>query len=112
VVAILADENIRESVVAGLRDRDVDVVPAQELGLGGASDEVLMERARDGERLLLTNDNDLLGLADERDHRGLVFQATQYAEPSDVPRSVVGSSRRYRRTPSMARSSTSHDRSP
>jgi len=56
--ALLADENISPDVVAALRRRGVDVTTATELGLGGASDAALLDRAASERRVILTHDAD------------------------------------------------------
>ena len=52
----LLDENVPPSVGVFLRDMGLDVVHAKEVGMLGASDEHIMERARYEERTLITFD--------------------------------------------------------
>jgi hypothetical protein len=54
----LADENFNNDVVRGLRRRipSIDLVRAQDVGLSGAQDDVLLAWAADEQRVLLTHD--------------------------------------------------------
>jgi uncharacterized protein DUF5615 len=58
VLAFLTDENFKGDIVRGLRQQrpDLDVVRVQDVGLSGADDEVILERAAQQGRLLLTHD--------------------------------------------------------
>jgi hypothetical protein len=54
----LADENLNNDILRGLyrRDATVDIVRAQDVGLGGASDEEVLAWAAREERIVLTHD--------------------------------------------------------
>jgi len=58
VIAFLADENFSRKVVRGLllRDPTLTVLTVQQLGLGGAKDEVLLDYAARHGYVLLTHD--------------------------------------------------------
>jgi hypothetical protein len=58
LLAFLADENFKGEIVRGLRHQrpELDVVRVQDVGLSGADDEVILERAAQEARLLLTHD--------------------------------------------------------
>jgi uncharacterized protein DUF5615 len=58
VLAFLTDENFKGDIVRGLRHQrpELDLVRVQEVGLSGADDEVILERAAQESRLLLTHD--------------------------------------------------------
>jgi len=54
----LADENFNNDIVRGLRRRNqnIDIIRAQDIGLSGVSDELLLEWAAEQKRVLLTHD--------------------------------------------------------
>lgn len=66
MIAFLADENLKRKIISGLLRRNpaVDVVRAQEAGLAGVDDRVLLEWAARNQRVLLTHDvQTLVGFA-------------------------------------------------
>jgi hypothetical protein len=58
VIAFLADENFNREIVRGLlrRHPHLDIVTAQEAGLGGLKDAPLLAWAAEHQRCLLTHD--------------------------------------------------------
>lgn len=85
----MADEHVRRSVVRGLRDRGIDTRTVRGVGLGGASDDRLLEVSLEHGWLLLTNDDDLLRLAHSGTHAGIIFQTTQFVDAGELLRAVV-----------------------
>jgi hypothetical protein len=72
------DENVQSAIVAGLRQRSMDIVTAEERNQRQTDDEVLLETATAEQRLMLSNDTDFLRIHAEwlrvgRDHAGIVF---------------------------------------
>lgn len=66
MIAFLADENLKRKIISGLlrRNPSVDVVRAQDVGLSGVDDRVLLEVAARHNRVLLTHDvQTLVGFA-------------------------------------------------
>lgn len=61
--ALLSDENIHPDVVAFLRSEGIDVLDVREASLTGASDEDLLHRAVEQDRVVLTHDSDFGTLA-------------------------------------------------
>ena len=57
-VAIYADNNIREDILAGVRTFDIDVLRARNDGNERMDDEPLLERSTALDRVLLTEDSD------------------------------------------------------
>jgi hypothetical protein len=57
-VAIYADNNVREDILAGLRTFGIDVLRARDDGNERMDDEPLLERATALDRVLLTEDSD------------------------------------------------------
>jgi hypothetical protein len=55
---LLADENLNNNIVRGvrLRDPDIDLVRVQDVGLSGANDPTVLEWAAGHQRILLTHD--------------------------------------------------------
>jgi hypothetical protein len=58
VIRLLADENFNNNIVRGvrLRDRGLDLIRVQDIGLSGASDPTVLEWAAGHQRVLLTHD--------------------------------------------------------
>ncbi|MBI1787871.1 MAG: DUF5615 family PIN-like protein [Acidobacteria bacterium] len=66
MIAFLADENLKGKIMGGLlrRSPSVDVVRAQDVGLTGVDDRILLEWAAGHNRILLTHDvQTLVGFA-------------------------------------------------
>lgn len=66
MIAFLADENLKRKIISGLlrRNPSVDVVRAQDIGLSGVDDRILLEVAARHNRVLLTHDvQTLVGFA-------------------------------------------------
>jgi hypothetical protein len=69
VIRLLIDENFNHDLVRGLlrRSTGADLVRVQDLGLRGASDDVVLDRAASEGRVVLTHDvATLIGRAYER----------------------------------------------
>ncbi len=78
MLAAIADEHVHAATIAGLRRRGMDVVTAQERGLCGVDDEILLALASSEGRLVLTYDTDFLRihaqwLISGKSHAGIVF---------------------------------------
>lgn len=72
------DEHIANSVVEGLRRRDIDVMTTSEASMRGATDEQQLLYAGEQQRVLVTKDDDFLRLhAEDIQHHGIVFIPTQ-----------------------------------
>lgn len=77
-VGLYADHHLPRSIVVGLRLRGVDVLTAQEDGRAEASDLSLLTRSVELGRVMVTQDQDFLVLADTwlaegRRFAGIVF---------------------------------------
>lgn len=77
-VALFMDHHVSAAITAGLRDRNVDVLTAMEEGAAQWPDEHILERAKEIDRVVFTQDDDFLVLADawieaERPFAGLVY---------------------------------------
>lgn len=62
----------------------MDIRTAEAFNLGGASDERLLDHCHKRGRVLLTNDDDLLRLAEKQAHAGIIFQTTQFLAPGEL----------------------------
>jgi hypothetical protein len=80
MIPLYMDENVRGAITRGLRARSVDVLTAQEDGYDGVLDPLVLDRATELERLLFTNDDDMLSLAVARYRAGTWFFGVIYAE--------------------------------
>lgn len=73
-VRYYTDEHIALAIVAGLRQRGIDVLTTQEAGMIGASDEAQLARARAEGRVTLSQDDDFLRLhAQGLRHSGIAY---------------------------------------
>ena len=59
-----ADENLKAAIVAGLRQRGMDLVTAEDRNQRRTDDELFLETATAEGRLLLTNDTDFLRITE------------------------------------------------
>src|SRR5690606_34734549 len=78
-IALYMDVHVHRAITVGLRLRGVDVLTAQEDGYRTASDERLLERATELQRVLFTQDDDLLAEAKRRQEAGVAFAGVIYA---------------------------------
>ena len=73
------DVHVRRAITVGLRLREVDVITAQEDGTAQLSDPKLLDRATALNRVLFSQDADLLREAVWRQRRGKYFAGVIYA---------------------------------
>lgn len=79
-IRFYTDEPVARAVVKGLRRRGVDVLTVPEAGTLGVSDAEQLQRARDDERVIFTQDDDFLRLAAAgADHAGVVYASQERA---------------------------------
>ena len=83
-VRFYMDVHVPYAITTGLRLRDVDVLTAQEDGAREMEDEKLLDRARTLGRVLITQDDDLLIEACERQRSGGSFAGVIYAHQLSV----------------------------
>ena len=77
-IGLYTDHHVPRAIVDGLRLRDVDIVTAAEDGAARLDDDTLLDRAQEVGRVLFTMDDDLLGIAAERQRRGLSSAGVVY----------------------------------
>lgn len=78
-IAFYMDVHVPRAITNGLRLRGVDVLTAQEDGNGTASDAQLLDRATELNRVLFTQDDDLLVEGKQRQIEGITFTGVVYA---------------------------------
>ncbi len=78
-VILYMDEHVHRAITVGLRLRDVDVLTTQEDGRTGASDAALLDRATELQRVLFSQDEDLLAEAQHRQMESAPFAGIIYA---------------------------------
>lgn len=78
-VALYMDVHVHRAITTGLRLREIDVLTAQEDGYRTAADDLLLDRATELQRVLFTQDEDLLAEANQRQVNGVSFAGVIYA---------------------------------
>jgi len=78
-IALYMDEHVHRAITTGLRLRGVDVLTAQEDGRRNTPDSVLLDRATELQRVLFSQDEDLLVEAKRRQTEGIPFGGVIYA---------------------------------
>ena len=78
------DVHVPRAITSGLRLRGVDVLTAREDGSDRLDDPPLLDRATVLQRVLFTNDTDLLVEAARRQQVGVPFSGLIYAHPLRV----------------------------
>ncbi|HTG18069.1 MAG TPA: DUF5615 family PIN-like protein [Blastocatellia bacterium] len=76
--------HVRRAVTNGLRLRGVDVLTAQEDGAAQMDDGPLLDRAAELDRVLFTQDDDLLREAKRRQQSGVTFAGVIYGHQLNV----------------------------
>lgn len=77
-IKLYMDVHVRRAVTIGLRLRGVDILTAQEDGTGKFDDPLLLDRATKLDRILFTQDDDLLMEAARRQETGERFAGVIY----------------------------------
>jgi predicted nuclease of predicted toxin-antitoxin system len=83
-IKLYMDVHVRRAVTTGLRLRGVDVLTAQEDNAGELDDSRLLERATKLERVLFTQDDDLLREAARRQQTGGRFTGIIYGHQLNI----------------------------
>jgi hypothetical protein len=73
------DYHVPRAITNGLRLREVDVLTAHEDGTSDLQDSALLDRAAELDRVLFTQDDDLLVEATQRQQRRQSFRGVIYA---------------------------------
>lgn len=83
-IQLYMDVHVRRAITVGLRLREVDVLTAQEDGAGRFPDAVLLDRATALDRVLFSQDYDLLREAAWRQRNSKSFAGVVYAHQLKV----------------------------
>jgi predicted nuclease of predicted toxin-antitoxin system len=83
-VRFYMDVHVRRAVTDGLRLREVDILTAQDDGAGRFDDPELLDRATELDRVLFTQDDDLLREAKRRQQSGEFFCGVIYAHQLNI----------------------------
>jgi Domain of unknown function (DUF5615) len=78
MLRLYMDVHVKAAITAGLRRRGIDVVTAQEDGGARLEDAALLERAMALQRVLFSQDDDLLAIARARQTRRVFFAGLIY----------------------------------
>jgi hypothetical protein len=78
MLQLYIDVHVKAAITAGLRRRGIDVMTAQEDGSTRLEDTELLDRATGLQRLLFSQDDDLLAIARARQTRGVFFAGLIY----------------------------------
>ncbi|MGP1387876.1 MAG: DUF5615 family PIN-like protein [Thainema sp.] len=83
-LALYMDENVHGAITNGLRQRNVDVLTVQEDNRSGISDPEVLDRATELQRILFSQDDDLLVEAKARQIQAIPFPGVVFARQSRV----------------------------
>jgi len=83
-IALYMDQHVPSAITQGLRQRGVDVLTAWEDAYAEAEDERILERAGPLGRLVYTNDDDFLAIAQRWLQTGRGFAGLAYAHPQRI----------------------------
>lgn len=78
MLRLYMDVHVNAAITAGLRQRGIDVLTAQEDGSQRFEDVELLDRATELERVLFSQDDDFLALARYRQSSGVFFAGLIY----------------------------------
>jgi hypothetical protein len=79
MLSFYMDHHVHQSITDGLRRRGVDVLTAFEDGREEEDDETLLERATELERIVVSQDDDLLKIATRWQRSSREFSGVAYA---------------------------------
>ncbi len=78
------DEHVHRAITTSLRLRGVDVLTAQDDGRRHVTDRILLDRATELQRVLFSQDEDLLAEANLRQRQRIPFAGVVYAHQLQV----------------------------
>lgn len=76
--------HVKRAVTYGLRLRSVDVLTARNDGAAELTDDLLLDRATELNRVLFSQDDDLLREANKRQQKGETFAGVIYAHQLNI----------------------------
>lgn len=84
-LGLYMDHHIRSAITKGLLRRDVEVITAYQDGRSETDDPALLDRATALDRVLVSNDEDLLIEAARRQVEGRLFHGVIYVAQDRIP---------------------------
>lgn len=84
MLALYMDHHVQFAITAGLRNLGLDVFTCQEDGTTTLDDDLLLDRATALNRVLFTQDEDLLAIAHARQQTGREFAGVAYAHQLNI----------------------------
>ncbi len=84
MIRFYMDENVQDSITAGLRQRGVDVLTVREDARGGSDDPTVFARAIELGRVLFSRDADMLAIAADYQQRGEEFHGLIYTRQNGL----------------------------
>lgn len=82
MIMFYMDENVDGKIIRGLLRRNIDVLKVMDDGYDNTADSMVLERATQLNRLLITQDEDLLTIANRRNALDIPFSGIIYAHQS------------------------------
>jgi predicted nuclease of predicted toxin-antitoxin system len=83
-IAFYMDEHVHRAITNGLRLRNVDVLTVQEDDQTGVSDEMVLARSITLNRVVFTQDDDFLLIANRLQQQGVYFTGVIYGHQQKV----------------------------
>lgn len=83
-VAFYMDEHVHRAITNGLKLRNIDVLTVQEDGHGGVDDEIILRRSSTLNRVVFTQDDDFLFIANQLQQQGIFFTGVIYAHQRKI----------------------------
>lgn len=83
-VPLYMDENVKSSITIGLRKLDVDVLTVQADNRSGIPDSEVLDRSTELQRVLFSQDDDLLVEAKRRQMQSIYFAGVVFAHQARV----------------------------
>jgi hypothetical protein len=79
MLSLYMDHHVHAAITAGVRNRGIDVLTCEDDGTTTMDDDLLLDRATSLGRVLFTEDEDLLAIAQNRQRTGIEFSGVAYA---------------------------------
>jgi len=89
MIEILADTHVKNSVQKSIESKGINVERVQDVFEEDPGDKVILEKAREKDLVLLTNDSDFQQLSNNLEHSGIIFITTQYARKDEIVAEVI-----------------------
>lgn len=84
-ISLYMDEHVHRAITSGLRLRSVDILTVQEDHRRNVDDDILLDHAAELQRIMFSQDEDLLVEATRRQRNGTSFTGVIFAHQLHVP---------------------------